>query len=104
MRSAVLGTAKTLTPAPLVVRYLHRPHRPGEIAPRAHPVPKLVEVVPRARLELGDADCVHARRPIIGPDLLPRPPQEALVDVKRLHLGLRSLRRLLPMRVGLQST
>ena len=30
----------------MVLRYLDRPHRPREIAPRCHPVPQLVEVVP----------------------------------------------------------
>ena len=33
-------------PRPMILRYLHRPHRARQIAARAHPVPQLVEVVP----------------------------------------------------------
>src|SRR6266540_3866180 len=40
----------------------------------------------------------------IGPDLLPRPIDQALIDLKRLHLRLGSSRRLLPDRVGHRST
>src|SRR5262249_23174235 len=85
---------------PMIFRYLHAPHRPREIAPRGHPVPQLVEVVPPLLLEQANADRVHARRTFIGPDLLPRLIDEALADLKRLHLGLGSLPRLLPWRVG----
>ena len=55
-------------------------------------------------LEHADANSVHARRPVIGPDLLPRLHDEALIDLKRLHLRLGSLPRLLPWRVGLRMT
>src|SRR5215472_14020023 len=85
---------------PMIFRYLHAPHRPREVTPRGHPVPQLVEVVPPLLLEQADADRVHARRTLIGPDLLPRLIDEALADLKRLHLGLGSLPRLLPWRVG----
>jgi hypothetical protein len=88
----------------MVLRYLHRPHRAREVAPRRHPVPQLVEVVPLLTGELGDADSVHARRPTIGPDLLPRLNHEALGDHKRLPFRLWSLRRFLPRRVDLQLT
>ena len=71
---------------PMIFRYLHAPHRPREVAPRGHPVPQLVEVVPQLLLEQADADRVHARRTLVGPDLLPRLRDEALVDLKRLHL------------------
>jgi hypothetical protein len=91
-------------PRPMVLRYLHRPHRPREVAPRGHPVPQLVEVVPLIGFELGDADSVHARRPLVGPDLLPRLVDEALGDLKRLALRLGSPLRLLPRRVGLGLT
>ena len=53
-----------------------------------------------ARCEQADADRVHARRPVIGPDLLPRLHDEALTDLKRLHLRLGPGPRLLPWRVG----
>ena len=61
-------------PRPVIFRYLHRPHRPREIAPRSHPVPQLVEVVPPPLAEHGDADGVHTGRTTIRPDPLPRPP------------------------------
>src|SRR6266498_3234749 len=53
---------------------------------------------------LGDAHGVHARRPLIGPDPLPRPIDEALVDLKRLHLRLWPTHQLLPHRVGRWAT
>ena len=84
----------------MIFRYLHAPHRTREIAPRAHPVPQLVQVIPQLLCEQADADRVHARRPVIGPDLLPRLHDEALVDLKRLHLGLGPGPWLLPLRVG----
>ena len=84
----------------MILRYLHAPHRPREIAPRAHPVPQLEEIVPQLPCEQADANRVHTRRPVIGPDLLPRPVNEALTDLRRLHLRLGSLPRLLPLRVG----
>ena len=89
-------------PRPMILRYLHRPHRAREIAARAHPVPQLVEVVPLRAAELGDADGVHARRSVVGPDLLPRLVNEALVDLKRLHLR-RSVRPSAPPLEGLTS-
>src|SRR3954451_22685874 len=91
-------------PRPMIFRYLHRPHRPREVAPRRHPVPQPVEVVPLPRCELGDADSVHARRTLVRPDLLPRPIYQALGDLKRLHLQLGSRPRLLPRRVGVGVT
>ncbi len=80
----------------MVLRYLHRPHRPGHVAPRGHPVPELVEVVGLRGSELVDADGVHPRCPGVGPDPLPRLVDEAPGDLERLHLGLRSVHRLLP--------
>jgi len=84
----------------MIFGYLHAPHRPGKVTPRGHPVPQLVEVIPPLLLEQADADRVHARRPLIGPDLLPRLKDEALTDLKRLHFRPGSHRRLLPFRVG----
>src|SRR5215475_15241190 len=79
---------------------LHAPHRPGKVTPRRHPVPQLVQVVLPPLLEHPDADRVHARRPLIGPDLPPRLIDEAFADFKRLHFRPGSLPRLLPLRVG----
>jgi hypothetical protein len=70
---------------PMIFRYLHAPHRTREVAPRGHPVPQLVQIVFQLLFEQADADRVHARRTLIGPDLPPRPSDEALVDLKRLH-------------------
>src|SRR6266516_8004804 len=101
---ARVGHAEQTHAFPMIFRYLHAPHRTREIAPRAHPVPQLVEIVPQLFLKQADADRVHARRPVIGPDLLPRLHDEALADLKRPHLGLGSLPRLLPLRVGPRMT
>src|SRR4029077_13096623 len=84
----------------MIFRYLHAPHRTREVAPRAHPVPQPVQVVPQLLGEQADADRVHARRAVVGPDLLPRLDDEALIDLKRLHLRLGPGPGLLPWRVG----
>src|SRR5664279_1222928 len=85
---------------PMILRYRHTTHRAREIAPRGHPVPQRVEVVLQLRLEPLDADRVDTRCTLVGSDLLPRLENEALVDLKRLHLQLGSGPRLLPCRVG----
>src|SRR5664279_2024868 len=77
-------------PKTMIFRYLHRAHRSREIATRRHPVPQPVEVVPLPPAEVGDTHGIHARRALIGPDLLPRPVDQALIDLKRLHLRLGS--------------
>ena len=71
-----------------------------KITPRGHPVPQLVQIVFQPLLEQANADRVHARRPIIGPDLLPRLINEALADLKRLHFRPGPGPGLLPWRVG----
>ena len=101
---ARVGHAEQTHAFPMIFRYLHAPHRTREIAPRAHPVPQLEEIVLQLLGEQADANRVHARRPVIGPDLLPRLHDETLIDLKRLHLRLGSLPRLLPWRVGLRMT
>ncbi len=98
------GHAEHPDPSPMVLGDLHRSHGHGEVAAGAHPVPELVEVVDLVGLELGDAGGVHSRRPIVGTDPLPRLDDEALGDVKRLHLLLWSLHQLLPERVGVWMT
>src|SRR5262249_26997017 len=87
---------------PMIFRYLHAPHRPREITARGHPVPQLLQIVFQLLFEQPDAHLVHARRPLVGPDLLPRPVNEALTDLKRLHLRPGFLPRLLPCRVALR--
>ena len=95
-----IGHAGQAHAFPMIFRYLHAPHRTREIAPRGHPVPQLVQVVPPPLLEQAGADRVHVRRPVVGPDLLPRLVNQALVDLKRLHLRLGPGPWLLPLRAG----
>jgi len=86
---------------PVILRYLHRAHRRGHVAARAHPVPKRVEDVSLTALEHAGAHGVHARRSVLGPDLLPRLEHEALGDLKRLPRRVCSAHQLLPdQRVG----
>ena len=92
-----IGHAGQAHAFPMIFRYLHAPHRTREIAPRGHPVPQLVQVVPPPLLEQACAYRVHARRPVVGPDLLPRLVNQALVNLKRLHLRLGPGPRLLPL-------
>src|SRR6202162_2138978 len=96
---ARIGHAEQTHAFPMIFRYLHAPHRTREIAPRTHPVPQLEEIVSQLFGEQADADRVHARRSVVGPDLLPRLHDEALIDLKRLHLRLGPGPRLLPLRV-----
>ena len=95
-----IGHAEQTHAFPMIFRYLDAPHRPREIAPRAHPVPQPEQIVPQLFFEQADAARVHPRRPVIGPDLLPRLHDEALTDLKRLHLRLGPGPGLLPLRVG----
>ena len=89
----------------MILRYLNGSHRPGEIAPRGHPIPQLVEVVHLVGCEIVDAHSVHARRCTVRSDLLPRLENKTLRNFKRLQLLLlRSICRLLPRRVDLQTT
>ena len=89
---------------PMIFRYLHRPHRTREIAPRAHPVPQLVEVAPQPLLEQADARPRPRPAPRYWPGPSPTPPRSGACDLKRLHLRLGSCPRLLPRRVGLGLT
>ena len=89
----------------MILRYLNGSHRPREVAPRGHPIPQLVEVVHLVGREIVDAHSVHARRSTVRSDLLPRLKHETLPNLKRLQLLLpRSICRLLPRRVDLQTT
>ena len=94
------GHSQNPDPCPMILWYLHRPHRAGHVAARAHPVPQFVEAVPLPLLELADADRVHTRCSGIVTDLLPRLEHEALRNLKRLHLRFRSAHRLLPRQRG----
>ena len=84
-------------PGPMILRYLHRPHRTRHATTRGHPVPQLVEVVTLLVGELDDADGIHARCTLVGLDLLPRPVHKAFRNLKRLQPRLGSRRRLLPL-------
>ena len=88
----------------MILRYLNRSHRPREIAPRRHPIPQPVEVIHLVGREIVDAHSVHARRSTVRLDLLPRLEHETLRNFKRLQLLLRSICRLLPRGVDLQTT
>ena len=88
----------------MVLRYLDRPHRPGEVAPRTHPVPELVEVVPLVCSEPVDADGVHARRSAVAWTFCHASKTRRFRNVKRLHRLFRSLHQLLPRRVDLKLT
>ena len=65
-------------------RYFHRQHRRRKIAPRRHPIPDLIQVVLQIGLEIPDGTAVHARRPFVSLDLLPRLPYFLLRNSKRL--------------------
>src|SRR5450755_3342725 len=58
-----------------LLRYLDRPHRRRDVAPRGHPVPDLVEVPPKVCLERLDRLLVDTRSSLVGldPSLPPRP-------------------------------
>ena len=88
----------------MTCRYLNGSHRPREIAPRRHPIPQLVEVIHLVGREIVDAHSVHARRCTVRSDLLPRLENKTLRNLKRLQLLLRSICRLLPRTVDLQTT
>ena len=87
----------------MILRYLNGSHRPREITPRRHPIPQPVEVVPLVGCEIVDAHSVHARRSTVRSDLLPRLKHETLRNLKRLQLLPRSICRLLPRTVDLQT-
>ena len=93
----------------MILRYLHRPHRAREVASRAHPDSTACRGYPspppRTRSML-TASTPGAPR--LARTFSHAPIDEALVDLKRLHLRLRSHPRLLPRddshRVGLGLT
>ena len=87
----------------MILRYLHRPHRARHVAASAHPVPELIEIVDLIVFEQADAHRIHTRRAAVGLDLLPRPSDEALRNVKRLYLRSRSVHQFLPFRVDIRS-
>src|ERR1019366_8573986 len=88
----------------MVLRYLDCPHRPGKVAPRTHPVPELVEVVPLGLCEPVDAEAVHSWCAAVLSNLHPRLEDEALRNVKRLHRLSWLLHQFLPRRVDLKMT
>ena len=77
-------------PGPRAVRLrdLHRPDRGRKEGPRTHPIPDLVQIVPKVGLELLQALPVHSRRTLVGLDLPPRLPDQQLGNRKRLLFGL----------------
>ena len=77
------GHAKNPRTCAVRFRYLYRQHRRREVAPRRHPIPDLVQIVSQILLEVLDGAPVHARRPFIGPDFLPRLLHFPLRDIER---------------------
>jgi hypothetical protein len=74
--------------AAIPLRYLHRTHRRGHVAPRRQPIPELVEVPLQVPLELRDRLLVNAGRALVGLDPQPGLPNGPLRDIKRLRLRL----------------
>src|SRR5450755_4653878 len=67
---------------------LHCPDRGREVGARAHPIPYLVEVLPKIGFELVQVLLVHSRRTIVIPDPPPRLPDPQLGNLERLVFGL----------------
>ena len=67
---------------------LNHPDRRWKPGPRAHPIPDLVELVPKIGLELGQVLPIHAGGTLVGLDLPPRLPHQPLGNRKRLAFGL----------------
>ena len=89
MRSATVGTPSTLTPRPpVLLRYLHCPHRRREVTPRRQPIPQLVQVPFQVLLKLLDRLAVDAGRAVIGLDPLIRLPDHPFGNRERLVLRL----------------
>ena len=88
LRHPVRDRRHTERPDPAAVRLgdLHRPHRRGHVAPRAHPVPDLVEVVLQIGLELAQRLLVHPRSPFVACHPPVRLPHRLLGDIERLVL------------------
>ena len=78
------GHAEHSRPPPVLLRYLNRPHRRRDVAPRGHPIPDLVEVPPEVRLERLDRLLVNTRSSPVGLDPSPCLPDQPLGNHKRL--------------------
>src|ERR1017187_7661055 len=68
------------------LRYLDALDRERKVAPRAHPVPDLVEVVLQTGLELAQGLLVHSRGTLVGRNPPVRLPHLLLGNVERLDL------------------
>ena len=82
------GHAEHSRPAHLL-RYLDRPDRRRHVAPRGHPVPDLVEVVPKVRLKHLDRLLVNPFSSPVGLDSSPCLPDQPLGNRKRLAVRFR---------------
>ena len=74
--------------AAIPLRYLHRTHRRGHVAPRREPIPELVEIPVKVLLELLDRLLVNAGRALVGLDPPIGLPNGPLGELKRLRLRL----------------
>ena len=80
-------------PSPRFLRYLYRPHRGREVAPRAHPIPDFVQVVLLILLKLLEGLPIDSRGSLVGFDPAVRLPYRLLRNRKwfRSWLGRRLL-------------
>jgi hypothetical protein len=76
--------AKDPRAAPMGLLDLHRAHGRREVRSRGHPIPDLVQVVLKIRLELRDRLPVHPQCALVRLDFLPRLPDRPLRNLKRL--------------------
>src|SRR5207247_8929979 len=94
------GPSHRAKPALALRRNLARLDRRRHVAPRAEPIPELVEVPRKVRLERLDRLPVDPRSPRVGLHPQPRLPDQPLRNHRRLVLRLRLAHRLLPRTRG----
>src|SRR5690606_10868690 len=70
--------------SPILLRNHDGLDRRGEVAPRRHPIPNLVQVTAKVPLKLCNRFLVYTRSPSIGLDPPERIPDESFRDIERL--------------------
>src|SRR5712691_13395399 len=97
LRDPVGDRGHTEHPRPAAAfRDLDRLHGRRHVAPRAEPIPELVEVPRQVRLERLDRRLVDTGSSLVGLHPQPRLPEQPLRNRKRLALRLQLAHRLLP--------
>ena len=86
LRDPVRDSRHTQDPRAAAVRLrdLHRTHRGREVAPRGHPVPDLVQIIPSDPPRTPRSTPIRTRRALVGLNLLPRLPDSPLRNTERL--------------------